>query len=83
MLGIETKVGAAVDAVSESLADYHLWHATRADVLRRLGRDSEAVASYRRAYELAGNEAERRFLAKRIGELNAALSTNAQGLRPR
>jgi RNA polymerase sigma-70 factor (ECF subfamily) len=58
-----------VDALSESLADYHLWHATRADVLRRLGRDTEAVDSYRRAYELAGNEAERKFLARRIGEL--------------
>jgi RNA polymerase sigma-70 factor (ECF subfamily) len=58
-----------VDALSESLADYHLWHATLADVLRRLGRVDEAVDSYRRAHELAGNEAERRFLARRIGEL--------------
>jgi RNA polymerase sigma-70 factor (ECF subfamily) len=55
-----------VDALSEALNDYHLWHATRADLLRRLGRVIEAVASYRRAYELAGNEAERRFLARRI-----------------
>ena len=59
-----------VDALSELLADYHLWHATRADFLRRLGRDEEAVASYRRAHALAGNEAELRFLARRIAELS-------------
>jgi len=60
-----------VDALSESLNDYHLWHATRADLLRRLGRDEEAIASYRRAHELAGNEAERRFLTRRIAELSS------------
>ena len=57
-----------VDALSDSLDDYHLWHATRADLLRRLGRPDDAVAGYRRAYELAGNDAERRFLARRIDE---------------
>jgi len=60
-----------VDALSESLAGYHLWHAARADVLRRLGRSEEALASYRRALALAGNDAERRFLTRRIGELTA------------
>jgi len=59
-----------VDALSDSLSDYHLWHATRADLLRRLGRDDEAIESYRRAHQLAGNEAERRFLARRIAELS-------------
>jgi RNA polymerase sigma-70 factor, ECF subfamily len=58
-----------VDALSDSLAAYHLWHAARADLLRRIGRSEEALASYRRAHALAGNEAERRFLARRIGEL--------------
>ncbi|MEA2163094.1 MAG: polymerase sigma-70 factor, subfamily [Thermoanaerobaculia bacterium] len=58
-----------VDALSDSLADYHLWHATRADVLRRLGRVEEAADSYRHAYELSGNEAERRFLMRRVREL--------------
>lgn len=58
-----------VDALSESLADYHLWHATRADLLRRLGRHAEALASYQRAHALARNEAERRFLARRVAEL--------------
>jgi RNA polymerase sigma-70 factor, ECF subfamily len=60
-----------VEALSDLLADYHLWHATRADLLRRLGRDEEAVTSYRRAHALAGNEAERRFLTRRIAELTS------------
>jgi RNA polymerase sigma-70 factor (ECF subfamily) len=60
-----------VDALAEPLAGYHLWHAARADLLRRMGISEEALASYRRAYALAGNEAERRFLARRIGELTA------------
>jgi len=55
-----------VDALSEPLAGYHLWHATRADLLRRLDRFDEAIESYRHACELAGNEAERRFLTRRI-----------------
>ena len=42
-----------------TLDDYHLLHAARADLLRRLDRRSEASLAYRRAYELAGNEAER------------------------
>ena len=58
-----------VDALEEQLAGYHLWHATRADLLRRLGRRGEAIAAYRRAQSLAQNETERRFLECRIGEL--------------
>jgi RNA polymerase sigma-70 factor (ECF subfamily) len=58
-----------VDALSESLDGYHLWHATRADLLRRLGRVDEAVASYQSALALAGNETERRFLTRRIQEM--------------
>jgi RNA polymerase sigma-70 factor, ECF subfamily len=58
-----------VDALADPLSHYHLWHATRADLLRRLGRREEAVAAYRRAHALAGNEAERRFLARRAREL--------------
>ena len=60
-----------VDALESSLADYHLWYATRADLLRRLGRTTEAVRSYQRALELAQNEVERRFLSRRLEELNA------------
>jgi RNA polymerase sigma-70 factor (ECF subfamily) len=59
-----------VDTLEDSLDGYHLWHATRADLLRRLNRSDEALASYRRAYELTANDAERRFLARRIGEFN-------------
>jgi RNA polymerase sigma-70 factor (ECF subfamily) len=55
-----------VESLADELDAYHLWHATRADLLRRLNRNDEALTSYRRAYELAANEAERRFLARRI-----------------
>jgi RNA polymerase sigma-70 factor (ECF subfamily) len=60
-----------VDALKSSLEDYHLWHATRADLLRRLGRKTEAVRAYQRALELAQNDVERRFLSRRLAELNA------------
>jgi RNA polymerase sigma-70 factor (ECF subfamily) len=48
---------------------YHLLHAARADLLRRLGSPAKAAASYARALELATNEAERRFLARRLREV--------------
>jgi len=51
------------------LDDYHLAHAARADLCRRLGRTADARASYARALELAGQEPERRFLRKRLNEL--------------
>jgi RNA polymerase sigma-70 factor (ECF subfamily) len=53
------------------LAEYHLLHAARADLLRRLDRPSEASAAYRRALDLVGNEAERAFLAGRLAEIDA------------
>ena len=64
---------ALLDAVlaGGTLADYHLAHAARADLLRRLGRGAEAVAAYRRAFELATQEPERRFLAARLAALGA------------
>jgi len=52
------------------LEGYHLLHAVRADLLRRLGRRSEAADAYRRAIGLVGNEAERRFLEKRLREVS-------------
>jgi RNA polymerase sigma-70 factor (ECF subfamily) len=58
-----------IDALREELADYHLWHAARADLLRRLGRTREAAAAYRDALALVGSEPERRFLERRIAEL--------------
>jgi RNA polymerase sigma-70 factor, ECF subfamily len=50
------------------LARHHLWHAIRADLLRRLGRSADAVAAYDAAIELAGNEPERAFLQRRRDE---------------
>ena len=49
------------------LERYHLWHATRANLLARLGRDQEARAAYRAAAELAPSQAERDFLEARAG----------------
>jgi RNA polymerase sigma-70 factor (ECF subfamily) len=57
---------------SGELAGYHLLPATRADLLRRLGRDREAAAAYREALELARTDAERRFLRRRLAEVGAA-----------
>jgi len=51
------------------LDKYHLLHATRADLLRRQGSFAEAAASYERALALATNESERRFLARRLQEV--------------
>jgi RNA polymerase sigma-70 factor (ECF subfamily) len=50
-------------------ADYHLAHSARADLCRRLGRTAEARESYERALALARQEPERRFLQRRIAEL--------------
>jgi RNA polymerase sigma-70 factor (ECF subfamily) len=51
------------------LAEYHLAHAARADLLRRLGRTSDAIEAYERALNLNTQEPERRFLSRRIAEL--------------
>jgi RNA polymerase sigma-70 factor (ECF subfamily) len=60
-----------VDGLLErgELAQYHLAHATRADFCRRLGKKADARDSYQRAFALAKQEPERRFLEKRLGEL--------------
>jgi RNA polymerase sigma-70 factor (ECF subfamily) len=58
-----------VDALAEPLAEYHLWHAARADLLRRLDRPVEACAAYRAALALVGSEPERRFLQRRLAGL--------------
>jgi RNA polymerase sigma-70 factor, ECF subfamily len=59
---------ARVEALQPALASYYLLHATRADLLRRLGRSGEAAASYRDALSLVGTDAERRFLTRRLAE---------------
>src|SRR5690606_38974984 len=51
------------------LSDYRLAHGVRADLLRRLDRREEARAAYRRALELTAQEAERRFLQRRLADL--------------
>jgi RNA polymerase sigma-70 factor (ECF subfamily) len=56
----------------ERLRDYHLAHAARADLCRRLGRVDEAVDAYRKAAGLARQEPERRFLERRIRELTGS-----------
>lgn len=62
---------ALIDAVLSrgELADYHLAHSARADLLRRMGRIDEAGAAYRRALELTLQQPERRFLERRLREL--------------
>jgi RNA polymerase sigma-70 factor (ECF subfamily) len=54
----------------EHLSHYHLAHSARADLCRRLGRIPEARASYEKALALARQEPERRFLMRRLAELN-------------
>jgi RNA polymerase sigma-70 factor (ECF subfamily) len=51
------------------LGNYHLAHAARAELLRRLGHRDESKAAYERSLQLAQQEPERRFLRKRLGEL--------------
>lgn len=58
-------------AASGDLDGYHLLHAARADLLRRLGSGVEAGKSYRRALELVTNDSERRFLERRLREVQA------------
>src|SRR3954471_7261366 len=58
-----------VDGLMKELDGYHLAHAARADLCRRLGRAKEARQSYERALKLARQEPERRFLERRIAEL--------------
>lgn len=62
---------ALIDAIlaEGNLAEYHLAHAARADLLRRLGRTDSALHAYQTALALAKQEPERRFLQRRIGEL--------------
>ncbi|MFG1817806.1 RNA polymerase sigma factor [Kribbella sp. NPDC049174] len=60
---------AAVDRLDDKLAGYHAYHATRADLLRRLGRSQDSRAAYDKAIELAGNTAETAYLTRRRDQL--------------
>ena len=57
-------------AASGDLENYHLLHAARADLLRRLGSSQEAAKSYKRALALVSNDSERRFLERRLREVD-------------
>ncbi len=58
----------------EELVEFHLLPAARADLLRRLGRIGEATDAYRKALLLANNDIERRFLRRRLAEMEALLN---------
>jgi RNA polymerase sigma-70 factor (ECF subfamily) len=58
-------------AATGELEDYHLLHASRADLLRRLGSLQEAAKSYQRALDLTTNNSERRFLERRLQQVRA------------
>ena len=69
---------AAIDAIlgAGQLAQYHLAHAARADLYRRLGRIAEARAAYQRALELVRQAPERRFLERRLSEVSGGESAD-------
>jgi RNA polymerase sigma-70 factor (ECF subfamily) len=58
-------------AATDDLANYHLLHAARADLLRRLGSQAEAADNYQRALALVTNDRERRFLERRLREVQS------------
>jgi RNA polymerase sigma-70 factor, ECF subfamily len=66
--GAEVGLG-AVDRLEDKLAGYHAYHATRAQLLRRLGHNQQARVAYDRAIELAGNTAETAYLTRRRDQL--------------
>jgi RNA polymerase sigma-70 factor, ECF subfamily len=62
---------ALIEELGHALADYHLWHAAKADLLRRLARPREAALAYRAALARVGSAPERRFLEGRLAEVEA------------
>ena len=64
---------AIIDRLAEAsdLDDYHLLHSARADLLRRIGATQQAAQAYGRALALVTNESERRFLQRRLHEMQA------------
>jgi len=69
---------AIIDGIGANgdLDDYHLFHAARADLLRRIGSQEEAARSYARALALVTNERERRYLQRRLREVNKTASSS-------
>jgi RNA polymerase sigma-70 factor (ECF subfamily) len=66
---------AQVEPLAERLGGYHLFHAARAELLRRIGRGEDARAADRRALELTDNPAERRLLRERIRQAGSGRSS--------
>lgn len=64
---------AAIDPLRAELAEYHLFHAARADLLRRLGRTNDAVRAYKSALACCALEPERRFLVRRLVTLGSVV----------
>lgn len=58
-----------VDSLAGALDSYHAYHVTRAELLRRLGRDDESLTAYQRAIDLTGNPAEQAYLTRRRNQL--------------
>jgi len=65
-------------AASGDLDSYHLLHAARADLLRRVEDNAEATKSYHRALELVTNDSERRYLERRLREVQMSLASNSK-----
>jgi RNA polymerase sigma-70 factor (ECF subfamily) len=74
---------ALIDAILArgELDGYHLAHGARADLCRRLGRNSDAIAAYERALELVAQGPERRFLERRLRELRFLATATTAGAR--
>jgi RNA polymerase sigma-70 factor (ECF subfamily) len=65
---------ALVDVLDPALGGMHLFHSTRGYLLHRLGRDAEAAEAYEQAIRLAGNDAERDFLERRLAGVRGSLA---------
>jgi RNA polymerase sigma-70 factor, ECF subfamily len=80
--GVEHGLALLQPLASEAdMQSYHLFYSARADLLRRAGRNDEALADYERAHALAGNAPERRYLAQRKAEMLGAGSVKRQASR--
>jgi RNA polymerase sigma-70 factor (ECF subfamily) len=64
---------ALLDPLERELDDYHLFHAARGEMLRRLSRPSDAARAFERARDLAANAQERRFLNRRVEALRTGV----------
>ncbi|RUT02236.1 RNA polymerase subunit sigma-24 [Dulcicalothrix desertica PCC 7102] len=65
-----------IDKLAPQLNDYHLFHATRADLLRRIGATTSSAQSYTKALALVTNDSERRFLERRLREVQIYTTNN-------